>query len=464
MTTKALSKRAGHASPISDPVTPRTMDIRMGAVGRIVSSLVLVVTLAAPAAAFVPEDTPPRRAEAAGRAMLERPAARGTLPGIVVMRGGRILWGANIDSPMLPASIMKLATTTAAMRRLGPAHRLVTRVLAPAETPIVDTLWLVGGGDPTLATESYRRRRFLPKPSDDIQRPAFAGGSPTIENLAAGVRAAGVRTVGTIVADESMFDAERTQPGWLRSYLDDDPDVSYLSALTVNEGRFGRERKGLFRDPSRAAADALVAALEDAGVSVGGVGVGRAPGSAVEIARVVSPPLAEIVDFINRYSVNYPSELLLKYLGAREGKAGTTAAGARIVRETLEELGVDMRAVTQADASGLSLNNRMTPRAIAGILDLIVSARWDGADALRASIPVAGEPGTLLRRMTRAPTGGNLRGKTGQIRMVRGMAGWVTAADGVPLVYVAVFNRAPSPFSLTAPLDLFGSLLALFPR
>jgi D-alanyl-D-alanine carboxypeptidase len=66
--------------------------------------------------------------------------------------------------------------------------------------------------------------------------------------------------------------------------------------------------------------------------------------------------------------------------------------------------------------------------------------------------------------MTKPPTGGNLRGKTGFIRRVRGMAGWVTPADGVPLVYVALFNDAPRPLALTTPLDLIGTAVALFGR
>ncbi|MGH2725765.1 MAG: hypothetical protein ACRDKS_02190, partial [Actinomycetota bacterium] len=70
----------------------------------------------------------------------------------------------------------------------------------------------------------------------------------------------------------------------------------------------------------------------------------------------------------------------------------------------------------------------------------------------------------LFKRMTKPPTGGNLRGKTGFIRKVRGMAGWATPSDGVPLVYVALFNNAPSPLMLTTPLDLIGTAVALFGR
>jgi len=47
---------------------------------------------------------------------------------------------------------------------------------------------------------------------------------------------------------------------------------------------------------------------------------------------------------------------------------------------------------------------------------------------------------------------------------VRGMAGWVTPADGVPLVYVLLFDDAPKPLALTSPLDILGVTLALFGR
>jgi len=430
------------------------------------AALAVVAVLAMPARAYVPEDTPPRRAEAAARAMLAEEPARGTIPGVVVMRGGRMLWSLNADTALVPASIMKLATTTTGMVRFGPEHRFPTRVLATRVGDTVQTLTIVGGGDPTFATEAYRRKRFLPKPSDEIKIPAFASGSPTVEQLAARVRDAGVRRVtGDLIADESLFDTERTQPGWLASYLDDDPDVSLLSALTINEGRAGADRDRVVPNPARAAAGALRAALADLGITVAGtVRVGRAPEGSKEIARVESPPLTEIVDFINRYSVNYPAELLLKSLGTAFRDRGTTAAGVEVVRETLADLGVGIDGFEMTDGSGLSVLNRMTPRTIAGILHAILTRRGPGWEELRASLPAAGGPGTLLHRMADPPTAGNLRGKTGQIRRVRGMVGWVTASDGVPLIYVAIFNEAPSPFALTSPLDLFGLLLARFPR
>lgn len=426
----------------------------------------LVLAQGTPARAYVPEKTPRRDVEALARRTLGQPAAAGTLPGVLVIRGGRALFSLGADRPMIPASLTKLATTTVAMKRFGPAHRFATRALVPQPAATVATLYLAGGGDPTLATEAYRRKQFLPKPTDVIKLPAFAGGSPTVEDLAARIAEAGVRRVaGDLVADESLFDAVRTQEGWLQRYLGTDPDTGLLSALTVNEGRTDLTREHLLPSPALGAGKALRKALRARGIEVGGtVRAGRAPSTAKEIARVESPPLAELIDYVNRYSINYPAELLLKSLGARFGGEGSTSAGVRVVHETLTEMSVPLDGFRMLDGSGLSLSNRMTPRTIAAILDRILTGRGEEWDALRSSIPVAGRPGTLLRRMTRPPAAGNLRGKTGQVRRVRAMAGWVTGRDGVPIVYVATFNRARSPFALTAPLDLFGALLARHPR
>jgi len=115
------------------------------------------------------------------------------------------------------------------------------------------------------------------------------------------------------------------------------------------------------------------------------------------------------------------------------------------------------------DGSGLSVLDRVTPRTVAGLLEKILTNQGPGSDALRGSIPVAGEPGTLLKRMTGPLTKDKVHGKTGQIEHVRAMAGWVVPLDGVPIVYVAIFNNARSPKALTKPLDALGLLLALLP-
>ena len=420
-----------------------------------------------PAHAWVPEKTPKRHLEAQIRRTITAPPARFATPGILVMRGGHAAVDINGGHAFRPASLLKLATTMSAVANFGVDHRFATRVFG--RSPVAGTtgtITLVGGGDPTLATEAYRREHFLPKPDDPIPVPVFASGSPTVERLAATMLSKGIRRVnGDLLVDDTLFDARRTQPGWIADYQRNDPDIANIGALTVNEGYSDLDGNVLYPDPAIGAGRQLVAALAARGVVVTGrVRRGRAPAGTRELARIESPPFGEIIDYTNRYSANYPAEIMLKGLGARFGGAGTTVAGAAVVRKTLTDAKIPLDGFSMHDGSGLSLFNRMTPRTIGAVLDWILRADGANGAVLRASLPVAGGPGTLFERMEDPPTGGNLRGKTGFIRQVRGMAGWVTPADGVPLVYVALFNDAPRPLALTSPLDIIGTTLALFGR
>lgn len=429
-----------------------------------------LVLASAPAGARVPEKTPRRLLEASVRRTLNDKPVRGSRAGLIVMRGPRQLVGINAAQPLQPASLLKLATTITAMERFGPEHRFHTRVVAatrPVQGTLAGSLVLVGGGDPTLATRAYRAERFIgkPKPDDPHPIPAFASGSPTVEDLAAALVRAGVRRVaGDLVVDGSIFDAVRTQPGWIPDYLGNDPEVGYLDGLTINEGFTSPEAKGLLPSPSLAAGQALKAALAARGAAVSGrVRAGRAPARSVELANVSSPPMTELIFYTNRWSINTSAEYLLKNLGAAFGSGGTSPAGAAIVRETLATLRIGLTGFDQIDGSGLSLLNRMAPETIAAILVRILEMPGEAGDAMRESLPVAAGPGTLFKRLRGTIAAGNLRGKTGTIKRVRALAGWVTSLDGVPVVYVMVFNNVPRPSQLTNPLDLLGLSLARYP-
>lgn len=421
--------------------------------------------VASTAHAYVPEKTPERHLEASIRRTMALPPVRPSLPGVLVLRAGHPVVEINADRVFLPASLLKLATTTTAMLKFGPDYRFSTRLMGSKPSAgATGTVWLVGGGDPTFATRSYRHNNFYPKPNDPVPVPVFRTPSPTVEDLAASIVHAGVRRVnGNLMVDDTLFDARRTQPGWIPDYTRNDPDIAYISALTVNEGYSDVKGKHLFADPATGAGNALKAALASAGVVVtGSVRRGKAPAGVAEIARVLSPPLEQIISYTNRYSINYDAELMLKAIGARFGSGGSSPSGAAVVRATLSKAGIPLQGFTQIDGSGLSTLNRATPRTLGAIMNWILTAKGAEGRAMRDSLPVAGGPGTLFKRMTKPPTGGNLRGKTAFIRHVRGMAGWVTPSDGVPLVYVLLFNAVPRPLDLTSPLDLMGLALALF--
>jgi D-alanyl-D-alanine carboxypeptidase/D-alanyl-D-alanine-endopeptidase (penicillin-binding protein 4) len=428
-------------------------------------ALVAALMPAFPAAAYAPESTSRRTLEAEVYDARVHPTARGASMAAVMLRGGVVLAERAQDRLMIPASLMKLATTTAAVYRFGPGFRFLTRVERRGGTSAAPAvLYLIGGGDPTLATEYYRRRRFMPDADDPYGRPAFPGGSPTMEQLAGRIARSGIERVsGDLVLDETRFDRDRYPSGWPSRYFGYDAECAYASALTVNEGRTAPTRHYIVANPALQAGQELRRALSARGISIGGtIRFGSAPSSAVGVTTVASPTVAEIVDFINRYSANFQAEILFKSLGAAFGTEGSYAASEVVVRQVFDELNIPREGFNQAGGSGLSRDDRMSVRTLSRLLNAIL-VRPELAE-VRDSIPVAGRTGTLLNRLDFPPTDGNLRGKTGYLSGVRGLAGWVTGPDGTPIVYAALYNGARSALALSAPLDLFALAAAFHPR
>jgi serine-type D-Ala-D-Ala carboxypeptidase/endopeptidase (penicillin-binding protein 4) len=233
--------------------------------------------------------------------------------------------------------------------------------------------------------------------------------------------------------------------------------------LIVNEGRTAPSRHYIVPNVALHAGQLIRREMADQGIRVAGsIRFGRTPSNAARVTSVSSPPLSEIVDFINRYSANYQAEILFKSLGAAFGTEGSYAAAGVVVRQALDELGVPRRGFNQEDGSGLSRDNRVTARTLSRLIEEILERPQ--LNAVRASIPVAGQVGTLQNRLDRAPTKDNLRGKTGYLRGVRGLAGWVTGPDGTPIVYVGLYNGAANALALSSPLDLLALAAAFHPR
>jgi D-alanyl-D-alanine carboxypeptidase/D-alanyl-D-alanine-endopeptidase (penicillin-binding protein 4) len=317
----------------------------------------------------------------------------------VELATGQVVFARNSSAPLAPASTEKLPVTYTALALLGPAFRIETDVLGEGEQ--VGSVWrgdlvLQGHGDPTLSSSGLR-------------------------TLASELAAAGIgRVSGSIVADESWFDARRTAVGWKPSYyIGESPP---LSALTVDRARYGDRVSG---EPALAAALLFRGALRAAGIAVAGRAVtGSAAEDAFPLAFVSSPTLGTIVRFMDRESDNFTAELLLKQLGAVEAGRGTTAAGAAVVTRQLTAARVPLAGVRIVDGSGLSLLDRLTVSALVGTLQAAWADPRVRAPFL-AALPVAGVNGTLEDRMRRAPARGNVLAKTGTTDRASGLAGFV---------------------------------------
>lgn len=318
---------------------------------------------------------------------------------------GQVLFEHRSTVDRVPASVEKLYTTAAALRRIGPSTRLNTDVLASGTVDdqgrLAGSLFLLGGGDPTLGT-------------DDMV------------TLAERVGNAGIRQVtGSVIGDESRFDTRRGNTGWGYS-----PWLGgSLSALTVGRG-WGDGGPGL------SAARTLARALRAQDIRVAGkTGTGRAPAGSRRVARVSSPTVAELARLTNAPSDNFLAETLLKELGARFGGSGTTAAGASVARGVAAGFGARPKI---ADGSGLSRANASSPR---DVVSLITGIRGTPiGDEFEGSLALAGRTGTLASRMRGTAAAGNCRAKTGTLSNVSSLAGTCRTASGHTVVFALLMN------------------------
>jgi D-alanyl-D-alanine carboxypeptidase/D-alanyl-D-alanine-endopeptidase (penicillin-binding protein 4) len=245
---------------------------------------------------------------------------------------------------------------------------------------------------------------------------------------------------GTIVGDESYFDSLRGTP-----YTAFRPDIpnneGLLSALAYNRGFANFTGTVAQRRPALYAAKQFVKALRQAGVTVPAgtpVSTGRTPAGAQQLAVVSSPRLAKLIQLTNTPSDNFLAEMLLKGLGARFGGAGTTAAGAALVRA---EMATQFKITPRLnDGSGLSRFDSTSPRQVVSLLQQMQSN-----PVFVGSLAVGGETGTLQHEMRGTIAQGNCRGKTGTLHDVASLAGYCHARDGHTLAFAFLANRLGSP-------------------
>lgn len=357
---------------------------------------------------------------------------------LTVTAGGRPVYEARPDAPLVPASVVKLVTALAALEVLGPDHTFRTTVVAtapPADGVVAGDLWLVGSGDPLLATAAYAAR-FERQPQ--LYTP--------IEPLADAVVAAGVTAVtGRLVGDDTRYDRDRYPDHWPERFVAQDQSGP-LSALTVNDAweSFPPNHEAREPDESPAADPAAHGAavlrdlLAERGVAVTGAAAsGPAPSGAVELAAVESPPLAEIVGELLRESDNQTGELLLKEIALARGRPPTTDEGAAVARQVLDEVGLPAAGAVIEDGSGLGGGNRVTCRLVGALLD---RAGFDSA--IGRGLAVGGQTGTLAKRFTDPAVAGRVVAKTGTLNQVTALAGFVATAPGATLTFAFIANVA----------------------
>lgn len=388
----------------------------------------------------------------------------------------------NARQPMNPASVMKLVTTYAALDLLGPAYTWKTAALVdalPVDGQLAGNLYLKGSGDPKFALEHLwallrqlrlsgvrhiagdvvlDRSAFEVPPAaasfdDKPLRPYNVGPDALLVNFrtlrfvlqAAG---GGVQLRLETPSDGLVLD-NRLEAG--DGECDDDWKDKIAVRLLPESGsdrlefsgsypaRCGEKILSLAPLPADIQVGSLFRALwkELGGSLAGQVRSGVAPVAALPLAEQESPPLADAVRDINKFSNNVMARQLYLTLGEGEGGATTGRARQRI-GGWLSSRGLILPELELENGSGLSRRERIS----AASLDRLLLDAWKSPvmPELVSSLPVVGIDGTMKKHLAESEARGRAHIKTGTLDGVKTAAGYVQDRTGRRYAVVFLIN------------------------
>jgi D-alanyl-D-alanine carboxypeptidase/D-alanyl-D-alanine-endopeptidase (penicillin-binding protein 4) len=396
-------------------------------------------------------------------------------------RDGSVLFERTSKRKLTPASNAKILTAIAALSTFGPTFRFETAIRSdapPDAEGAVGTLAVRGAGDPVLNSEDWwllaarlyheglRRVRgdlVLDDGAFDRKRWHRGWGRTSARAYHA--------PVGALNANYGAFEVTVT-PGARPEQpvrVAVSPPIPYLEVsngattgsagsrntlvvdrrarpggeTVVVRGRVaaGGKPRTYYRsvlDPTGYAGAVLRMQLEAVGIQVDGAVVrGEAKDYPYELLDFEGRPLSEIVRLFVKYSNNTVAETLVKALGARRGAVGTWDNGVPEVERALARIGVDASGISLSDGSGLSYDNRVSPRAL---VDALRAARrsFEFGPEFVSALPIAAADGTLKERAEGAD--GQVRAKTGLLNEVTGLSGFARLHDGRLAVFSVLAN------------------------
>lgn len=404
---------------------------------------------------------------------------------------GKTLISINATTPMVPASNNKIFTAIWALDLLGPDYRFPTDLLVGGSIEngvLRGDVYLRGSGDPAFGyPPDVDHDEFVEDPMTPLRRMAQA------------LAAKGVRSVsGDVVGDATAFDSVLVGPDWPNDtgagaaqyaprvsglpfqrnmmwiearnvggtvQISLEPEVRVVPVIAdVNTGRSRalavrrpqedtiRVRGGLgparylrfgvgVADPALMTADALVTALNEAGITVTGrARTGPTPESAELVHRHLSMPLGEMIPMLNERSDNFFAEHLWKAAARKAvGRGSYLEGGPASALHFMNRAGIPAGNLYQFDGSGLSRHTRATPLAL--VRALIYADLQPYSELWHRSLAVAADPDGTMRRLYRNTLAAdNLHAKTGYINRVRTLSGYVRARNGELIVFSFLYN------------------------
>ena len=390
----------------------------------------------------------------------------------------------NAQKAFSPASTMKLFTTAAALEILGPSYTWKTQayIAGKIDDDVLEgDLIFKGGGDPKFVSEDLwhflrqirakgiRKIRgnvlldrgaiatapFDPAAFDGAPEKAYNAGPDALLLNFKAVQLhfspdgnAGKARVGM---DPPLDNVRIDQPrlshaacnGWKKkldlgvlssgvdfngTYDADCGDQSWFvhAYWLSNDQYFGAAFRQIWR--------------ETGGVFDGDVKSSPLPEHAQLYAEWTSPPLIDVVRDINKFSNNVMARLLLVALGMEsEGQPASAQQGVKVLKSWLQEKKIAAPELIVENGSGLSREARISAASMAKLM--AVMWRSPRMPEFMASLPIAAHDGSMRKRLNETEVDGRAHIKTGGLRGVRTIAGYMQAASGKRYIVIHFINH-----------------------
>jgi len=382
----------------------------------------------------------------------------------VEAKTGAVLYQLHPDKPMIPASNMKLITTSAALHYLGGDYIFKTKVGI-----LGSDLVIVGGGDPLLA---------------DPKNDSAPGQAATllISRILLAVKDSGIRQIDNIIVDTSFFDNNRVHPSWPKEQLNQwyacevsglnfhnncirltaarngkeaalsmIPENSYVHLINqIQVVSSGTSAVGAYRNsvpnrllvkgklnqaagfdvaienPAGLLASIVKDRLQKEGIPVRGQILQQyiKQNEAIRYLVIIETPIAEVLKRCNTNSLGLAAECLVKTISAENTQGhinGEWPHGLNLISRYLDSLGIPKEQYVLDDGSGLSRNNRLSAYCLITVLkDMYFHP---DSSIFLSSLAVGGLEGTAEKYFQEPPYKGTILGKTGYIAGVRSFSG-----------------------------------------
>jgi serine-type D-Ala-D-Ala carboxypeptidase/endopeptidase (penicillin-binding protein 4) len=429
------------------------------------------------------------------RKLLEQPEYANAQASVYLSdpKSGKILFEMNSSMMMVPASVMKVITSATALEILGSDYRFQTRIgyTGKIENGVLKgNLIIVGGGDPALGSEYFYEHYFSPHFLDVWAKHIKAAGISRVEGnlILDGTlyddekipptwiwedigNYYGAGTSALTVYDNLCRISFRSPPGagmpaeiisinpvidgleWRSEVMSSDinRDLAYVFGSPednrrIIRGTIPKNRRSFTIKASNPYPEKLLASDFLRFLAVNGVSVSGPPlwektqqNHFHQIFVFDSPSLSDIIEVLNRESVNLFAEHLVKQIAAEKTGLGSRKEGLKIISEFWKSKGFDTGQLFMEDGSGLSHFNAVSSAFVSSVLRYMYKSGTCNP-SFDNMLPGAGSGTLQFFSIDRFP-GNTLQIKSGSMTRIRSFSGYINTGEGKKLTLTVFLNH-----------------------